>query len=303
MQESEEQLQASGKPPPHGLNRVLAATLSSTAPNRLLLGERLAAEVSATSSVQMARHSLTSATYTQLRLSSPITRIVTVRGGRQPRTHKQPCPVLSIALDPPSFKLRLAFCEKLPKHLSPSFRCWEGTLPTRFGVGSSGDMIFALASVNVLLSYSSALPEAGSELAFNSSAWTSPCSTLISVGSVRELPEPTKVELSLLITAVVFICGRVPRALYSRSRCRRYRPTAIDSQKKKQLEQIHTAVTSMQNDVKKQCLEQMIAQNAFSSSNSNSPNPLVAAQSLNEEEARLSTCCGGKVRLGVSVAL
>ena len=104
MQESEEQLQASGKPPPHGLNRVLAATLSSTAPNRLLLGERLAAEVSATSSVQMARHSLTSATYLQLGLS---TRIVTVRGGRQPRTHKQPCPVLSIALDPPSFKLRL----------------------------------------------------------------------------------------------------------------------------------------------------------------------------------------------------
>lgn len=200
MQESEEQLQASGKPPPHGLNRVLAATLSSTAPNRLLLGERLAAEVSATSSVQMARHSLTSATYTQLRLSSPITRIVTVRGGRQPRTHKQPCPVLSIALDPPSFKLRLAFCEKLPKHLSPSFRCWEGTLPTRFGVGSSGDMIFALASVNVLLSYSSALPEAGSEPAFNSSAWTSPCSTLISVGSVRELPEPTKVELSLYLS-------------------------------------------------------------------------------------------------------
>jgi hypothetical protein len=54
------------------------------------------------------------------------------------------------------------------------------------------------------------------ESVLNGRAWTSPCSTLISVGSVRELPEATKVELCLLNTAAVFICGGCNCVLYSR---------------------------------------------------------------------------------------
>ena len=57
------------------------------------------------------------------------------------------------------------------------------------------------------LNYNSALPEAGKESVLNGRAWTSPCSTLISVGSVRELPQAAKVELCLLDTGAVFICG------------------------------------------------------------------------------------------------
>lgn len=69
-------------------------------------------------------------------------------------------------------------------------------------------MAVGLASVGELLNYDSALPEAGKESVLNGRAWTSPCSTLlISVGSVRELPQATKVELCLLNTATVFICG------------------------------------------------------------------------------------------------
>jgi len=76
-----------------------------------------------------------------------------------------------------------------------------------FALGSFRRVAVGLASVEWLLGYSSALPEAGKESVLNGRAWTSPCSTLISVGSVRELPEATKVELCLLKTAAVFICG------------------------------------------------------------------------------------------------
>lgn len=90
-----------------------------------IFGERLAAAVSASSLIQRARHSLTSATYLQLGLS---TRIVTVRGGR---TAAHTRPVLSIALDPRVSSYGLRFVEKLPKHFSSRFSLLgRAVLPT-----------------------------------------------------------------------------------------------------------------------------------------------------------------------------
>jgi hypothetical protein len=96
------------------------------------------------------------------------------------------------------------------------------------------------------------------------SALTSPCSTSISVGSVRELPEATKVELCLLNTAAaVFICGGASAVstFVAWNACIQ-RPLSLEgSSLNKYIQPLQ--LCRCRSYVKEQCLEQMVAEVLF----------------------------------------
>lgn len=128
--------------------------------------------------------------------------------GGQPRTHAQSCRSPST----PSFKLRLRFCREASASIySEGPHCWEKlcsrhSLPLGCFCNNVARSRYSGRHAGLQFSPSRSRQGICPQIAALS-ALTSPCSTLISVGSVRELPEATKVELCLLNTAAVFICG------------------------------------------------------------------------------------------------